>query len=395
MPCDYKCIFGISVMKDFEALSSHKVLNEHFSYLILTGPDFRVYWFLFVNLGKTYYGKDIPRFSKEDEDKVVEEHRADRITDTMTFGDIYQHRISSVLTALPEYSFKKWHFNRIITIGDSVHKVCMSCCNRLSCGPCANFSQFEPISGQGGNSAIETAATLVNELMRMMQKHPEGLSTADIHSAFAETQAIRESRVWELIRAANTMQRIEAMETSIFKFLARYVLPKSTMESQIDLWTTTVVGATRIEALETPKRSHFVRWDDELTCRPLSSRWMWLSRIVMAAVFLGMVYMAQDLLQLSPDDLPQSFCGTAPKKVYTGIQTVDSVLTVLALAFSGVVGTNRDTLIQQAYFLVMLMPVAFNWTLEAYRVGNSRSPTTWYVFAFFFSVSLGSYGGCQ
>lgn len=111
-------------MKEFEPYTAHKVLNNHFSYLILTGPADRVYWFLIVNLGKTFYGKDIPRFTKEDEEMLIKQHWTDRITESFTMGDLYTHRTASVLTALPEYVFQKWHFKRIVTIGDAAHKVC-------------------------------------------------------------------------------------------------------------------------------------------------------------------------------------------------------------------------------------------------------------------------------
>lgn len=110
-------------MEEFASHSTHTIIGDHFSWLILTGPGCRVYWFLFAGLDKTYYGDDIPRFNKGDEEKLVKEHWNDTINKTVKFGDLYARRTSSVLTALPEYVFKKWHFKRIITIGDAAHKV--------------------------------------------------------------------------------------------------------------------------------------------------------------------------------------------------------------------------------------------------------------------------------
>lgn len=77
-------------------------------------------------MGKTLYGSEIPRFTKEDEEKLVKEHWDDHITPSLKFSDLYKHKISSVYTPLPEYVYKKWYFQRIMTIGDAAHKVCIS-----------------------------------------------------------------------------------------------------------------------------------------------------------------------------------------------------------------------------------------------------------------------------
>lgn len=98
-------------------------LNKGYSYLVISGPQHRVYWFLFVNMGKTHYGPEPPRFTKEDEEALANEHMNDKILEDRTFRDLYSTKISSVLTPLPEYVFKKWYFRRIMTIGDAAHKV--------------------------------------------------------------------------------------------------------------------------------------------------------------------------------------------------------------------------------------------------------------------------------
>lgn len=41
------------------------------SQLVVSGPDNRVYWFLFEKLPEIKYGKDIPRYTKEDEVEFV------------------------------------------------------------------------------------------------------------------------------------------------------------------------------------------------------------------------------------------------------------------------------------------------------------------------------------
>jgi len=128
LPATYACVFGISEgVPGIEKGTLSSVLNEHTSYLIPSGPGDRTYWFLVRNLGKTMYGSDIPRFTKPEEEALVKEHWDDYVTPTVRFSDLYKHKISSVYTSLPEYVYKKWYFQRIMTIGDASHKVIL--CN--------------------------------------------------------------------------------------------------------------------------------------------------------------------------------------------------------------------------------------------------------------------------
>ena len=99
------------------------VWNKGWSNLIFGGPGGRVYWFLFERLGKTHYGDNVPKYTKEDEKELVEKHRDDAITEDVTLGDLYDNSMSVGMTPLHEWMFKQWHFQRIITLGDAAHKV--------------------------------------------------------------------------------------------------------------------------------------------------------------------------------------------------------------------------------------------------------------------------------
>lgn len=124
MPCDYSCVFGISnPCPGIKAGSLHSVFRDHASYLVLGGLNDRVYWFYFYNLGKTVHSPNIPRYTKEDEHNIIKDRLNDPILPTLTFGALYKNKVSSTLTALPEYVFRKWSFGRIMTIGDAAHKV--------------------------------------------------------------------------------------------------------------------------------------------------------------------------------------------------------------------------------------------------------------------------------
>lgn len=67
----------------------HNVMNQDYSYLTITGPGGRIYWFLFVKLARRVYGDDIPKYTKDDEQTLANEHGTDPIIPGVTFKDIY------------------------------------------------------------------------------------------------------------------------------------------------------------------------------------------------------------------------------------------------------------------------------------------------------------------
>lgn len=76
-----------------------------------------------IQIQDTTFGDDIPRYTKDDEARLVKEHAGIRMHESMTFADLYSMRTASALVPLEEHIFKRWHYQRIITLGDSVHKV--------------------------------------------------------------------------------------------------------------------------------------------------------------------------------------------------------------------------------------------------------------------------------
>lgn len=127
----------------------HSTFNDGRSYLLVPAPKDRVYWFFFHVMDGTYYGKDIPRFSKEDEKALASKYFDDNISDSITFRDIYEGRQVATLVALEEHVFSRWNYRRILLIGDSAHKVRISCCvflgrhESLICGP-YSFTRSQP-----------------------------------------------------------------------------------------------------------------------------------------------------------------------------------------------------------------------------------------------------------
>ncbi|RYP02256.1 hypothetical protein DL764_005863 [Monosporascus ibericus] len=377
VPCTFVCIFGISEgVQGIEKGTLTSVYNEHFSYLVPSGPGDRTYWFLVRNLGKTVYGDDIPRFTKEEEVMFAREHFDDQITPTLKFSDLYNNKVSSTYTALPEYVYKRWYFNRIMTVGDSCHK-------------------FEPLTGQGGNSAIETAASLINHLVAALRENPNRpLSTAKITQAFEATQLQRQDRVWNMVRKAHSRQRVECLETPVLKFLAVHVLPRVPESMIQDQMVALYAPTVSLDMLPHPPREHAVPYYDELLRRPRSRGWVAVSVLSMAYLLLAfgamrMLFTAggtNGTFGFVRDTVRTGIFsegGALLRHTYTGVSVIDrSLLGIVAVFLPAVTGASGlEQQLQLIYFLSAMLPIVALMTIEGFRPRNSWTmlalPSIW------------------
>ncbi|KAK7699662.1 hypothetical protein SLS64_011435 [Diaporthe eres] len=203
---DSKCIFGIS--KRPESLPTTALqINAFFdgrNYMMLSAPQDRLYWFLFKDMRRAT-GSDIPRFTKDDEAILAKEHFSDQVAESTTFGDVYRNRLQTALVPLEEHVFQRWHFRRTICIGDAAHKV-------------------HPNTAQGGNGALETAAVLVNALVRKLDESA-ALSEDDIGAVFAEVQGRRFARAANSLEQGRRTSSISTRDTLASRLFVHCLLP--------------------------------------------------------------------------------------------------------------------------------------------------------------------------
>ncbi|KAF7554875.1 hypothetical protein G7Z17_g2592 [Cylindrodendrum hubeiense] len=204
VPCYYQCSFGIAhKVAGWPKNEQSFTTGDQKAFLVCSGPHDRVYWFLFVKLPEAKYGKEIPRYTREDEALFVKEHQSLLITESLTFGQVYAKRIASTLTPLHQVVFEKWFFNRMLLIGDSAHKP-------------------NPISGMGANGAMESVAEFVNALLEKRDERKEGLSglsTEDVNVICQQMQNARHDRAKLTISASERMQALLAFEKPIISTL--------------------------------------------------------------------------------------------------------------------------------------------------------------------------------
>ncbi|KAF9887790.1 hypothetical protein FE257_009596 [Aspergillus nanangensis] len=156
--CLYRCMFGISDRPDgFQDDHGYKTFKNNHSYLYQAGGGGKLYWFAFFkNPIKTTLDL-IPQYTTEDAENLAAEYADDVLYQGLTFGD-------------------------------------------------------------GGNSAIESAAILADMLKEALEQTPSP-SDETIRHLFSEFQRERRPRTRSLMKASRILQDLDALATPLLKFL--------------------------------------------------------------------------------------------------------------------------------------------------------------------------------
>ena len=169
-------------------------------------------WFIFFKVDeerRAKTGLDFPRWSQEEGEAVCERYSNARFTDNTTFGDVYANRYRLTTQACPNHTLKRWHFGRLICLGDSVAKT-------------------NPILAQGGAQGAESVLMLVDSLQGALKERGTGterLPTAKVESILADVNAKREPRVREFVQTSQIIMRTFSWSGWLFRFLGKWLLP--------------------------------------------------------------------------------------------------------------------------------------------------------------------------
>ena len=178
------------------------------------------------------------------------------LTKNLTFGQVWTTRIVASMTALEENVFRTWFHGRIVCIGDSVHKVCVS-----EVPPYTTMLfvlilalQMTPNIGQGANLAIEDAAVLTNLLHgALLKARRQRLPDSEVQTLLQEYYSTRYGRVKRVYTASRYMVRFQARDGFLNRLLGRYVLPFLADVPAV-LGTGTIRGSPTINFLPLPEK---------------------------------------------------------------------------------------------------------------------------------------------
>lgn len=120
---EYSCIYGLSRnvphMKLGEQLSR---LDDGVSIHVFTGKQSKFFWFAMVKTPQAgYTGKSA--CSDHAARQICDSMRSKKLSNVLTFGDVWSRCTIYKMTPLEEGVFKQWNHGRMLCIGDAVRKV--------------------------------------------------------------------------------------------------------------------------------------------------------------------------------------------------------------------------------------------------------------------------------
>ncbi|KAH7195692.1 hypothetical protein DER44DRAFT_814375 [Fusarium oxysporum] len=259
-PCENSCIFGISnLCPGINPGDLHCVFRNSSSYLVTGGPQGRVYWFRFQKLPEKVHGSAIPRYTEKDLQKSLSEAADDNILPSLKFSTLIENK----------YVYKQWHFDRIITLGDSAHK-------------------FHPVGGQGGNAAVESVALLTNILVKALKRSPSGrLTTVQVESMFADVQSRRKPRLELNHHYSHNRANTEALDTPLKKLMAIHLLPLVDEQVVTLGYCSQHPGGEMLDMLPVEHHENLIPYKQELLCEPMprgSIQWVLMMAYMIFAV---------------------------------------------------------------------------------------------------------------
>jgi hypothetical protein len=283
-------------------------------------------------------------------------HANDPLNAHLRFGELYDSKTTATLQALPEVVFTRWHYGRIMTIGDAAHK-------------------FNPIGGQGGNSAMEDGAVLGNLLYELLRSHSHPNDT-QIAKVFDKMYTLRHDRTVGLMKTSHGMQSMQAQDSIAMKFLAKFIVPNSTAASTLEMISANIRPAARLNMIPVPKRGHADLYDDERPAKPLESNTPRYFAYVAFLCLLGFAHRDMSAPPHSPQ--PTTFLGSPPNSYYTGFPSMDDLLKSIVLTFAGPISWfDIGHTLEFLYLLLSLAPIMLIWYIEASRHGSRGSLIAW------------------
>ncbi|PLB47722.1 FAD/NAD(P)-binding domain-containing protein [Aspergillus steynii IBT 23096] len=272
MTCTYRCLFGIADQP--EGTTEHvgyKKYVRNRSYIYQSGRGGKLYFFAFFKNPQVTKHQSIPKYTAQDEKDAVTEAANDVLLPGVTFADVYEKRRIAVLTPLQEYVLQRCFHKRAILIGDAFHK-------------------FNPLTGQGGNSAIEDAALLADLVKKMLMKGSKPTND-QLNSAFSHFERERRPRAEKLMDGARFLQKFDALENPFLEFLNLHVMSKLGVDKFITNFVEICSPSHALRYLPPPSRRGVVALDQDVIARPKdrspTATKLWSGfMIAMAALFV-------------------------------------------------------------------------------------------------------------
>lgn len=127
------------------------------------------------------------------------------------------------------------------------------------------MEQITPNIALGGNTGMESVASLVNLINKAVKSHSEGKPSKAVLSAiFQEYQEQRIPRTRKIMKFANMITRVQAWDGIWMKFRALWVLPYQSEQKLAQDLADIIKGGVKLDFVPIEEyRNRKTRWDDE------------------------------------------------------------------------------------------------------------------------------------
>lgn len=143
------------------------------------------------------------RYSEEQKEEIAQEIADVNVTESVKFKDIWDATEWSFCSGLEEGLAEKWYGERVVLVGDTVHKM-------------------TPNIGLGLNSGWQSAAILTNGLRQLLLRDPEPSAEA-LNSVFRGYQDTRKKDASDTVGISGLYTRVVAWNNPVWKFADQYV----------------------------------------------------------------------------------------------------------------------------------------------------------------------------
>lgn len=166
---------------------------------ILTGEN-TAYFIVYIHLDKPT--RERTRYTESDAEAVAAALAGHRITPEITFGDLWRSRRWGRLVDFQEGFLHRWYHERVVLVGDAVHKV-------------------TPNSGLGLNAGWQGVAELTNRLRGLVMTEGQGPDTRSIKKVFREYQKSRSRTARATVLFSSLYTRVVANQSLLYRFCDR------------------------------------------------------------------------------------------------------------------------------------------------------------------------------
>ncbi|KAF7520893.1 hypothetical protein G7054_g12620 [Neopestalotiopsis clavispora] len=247
--CEHACLFGVAdaipeiPAGDMVAVSGHGTTAACCS---ASGEAF-FFWFWALPRGQRSCSIDsIPPITDKMKQEELLRAGKEILTDGgLTFRTVLERARFSACTALPHYVLKRWHFGRVMVIGDAAHK-------------------FNPLVGQGGNSGPESCAALVNAMQRAGFDTGDNIDTDDVEEMFQSVQNQRIGRLLKMVEQSQKAMRNSAWQSSVAMLVRNYVTPYLPTTVFADAYSYYFTPSISLDNFDSPYRTHSRPYNDEM-----------------------------------------------------------------------------------------------------------------------------------